>query len=131
MDIRSTALSVHVSGSHSFNNIMDYRIRLLLSDVLGRKVKERQSVNVDEIRENMEGKTTIQVKMRGHVDDYKISLDKVKLKGDVFEEIKKETIEIKNIIKEKILNQPDLEEKELPEWVEEDSGLEIEWEDEK
>ncbi len=131
MDIRSTALSVHVSGSHSFNNIMDYRIRLLLSDVLGRKVKERQSVNVDEIRKNMEGKTTIQVKMRGHVDDYKISLDKVKLKGDVFEEIKKETIEIKNIIKEKILNQPDLEEKELPEWVEEDSGLEIEWEDEK
>ena len=69
--------------------------------------------------------------MKGHVDDSKISLDKLKLKGDVFEEIKKETIEIKNIIKEKILNQPDLEEKESPEWVEEDSGLEIDWEDEK
>lgn len=131
MEIHSTALSVHVSGSHSFNNIMDYRIRLLLSDVLGRKVKEKQSINMDEIRENLEGKTTIQLKMKGHVDNPKISLDKVKLKGDVFEEIKKETIEIKNIIKEKILNQPDLEEKESPEWVEEDSGLEIDWEDEK
>ena len=46
MEIHSTALSVHVSGSHSFNNIMDYRIRLLLSDVLGRKVKEKQSSSV-------------------------------------------------------------------------------------
>ena len=27
MDIRSTALSVHVSGEHNFDNIMDYKVR--------------------------------------------------------------------------------------------------------
>ena len=34
MDINSSALSVHVSGNHSFDNIMDFKVRLLLSDLL-------------------------------------------------------------------------------------------------
>ena len=129
MDINSTALSVHVSGSHNFKNIMDYKVRLLLSDVLGNKVKESKSIDLDDINKNKEGKTTIQVRMKGHVDNPKIYLDKLKIKEDVFEEIKKETQEIKNLIQEKILNKT--KDNEIPEWVEEDAGIEIDWSDEK
>ena len=49
MDIHSTALSVHVSGEHSFDNIMDYKVRLLLSDVLGNKIKK--SMNLEDIEQ--------------------------------------------------------------------------------
>jgi hypothetical protein len=128
MDIHSTALSVHVSGTHSFNNIMDYKVRLLLSDVLGKKVDERKSINLNELEHNHDGKTTIQLRMKGHVDKPKISLDKLKLKEDVLTEIKKETEEIKNIIEEKILNKPNSKKEKIKE---EDSDIEINWDDEK
>ena len=123
MDINSTALSVHVSGSHSFDNIMDYKVRLFLSDVLGNKVKE--SMNLEEIEHNHEGKTTIQLKMSGHVDKPEISLDKIQLKEDIAKEILKEGEEVIKIIENKILN------KETPEKEEEENlDIEIEWDDE-
>ncbi|MBT4738340.1 MAG: hypothetical protein HOO15_03860, partial [Flavobacteriales bacterium] len=117
MDIRSTALSVHVSGEHSFDNIMDYKVRLLLSDVLGNKVKE--SMSLEEIEHNHEGKTTIQLKMSGHVDDPKISLDKVQLKEDIVNEIIEEGEEVIKIIENKILNKGDPDTKEEKEKEEE------------
>jgi len=125
MDINSTALSVHVSGNHSFDNIMDYKVRLLLSDVLGNKVKE--SMSLEEMEHNHEGKTTVQLKMSGHLDDLKISLDKVKIKEDIAKEILKEGEEVIKIIENKILNKenPDTKEEE-----EEELDIEIEWDDE-
>jgi len=65
--------------------------------------------------------------MRGHVDDPKISLDKIKLKEDIVSEIIKETTQIKEIIEDKILNKKIVKEEE----IEEESGIEINWEDEK
>ena len=105
MDMHSTALSVHISGEHSFDNIMDYKVRLLLSDVLGNKVKK--SISLEEIEHNHEGKTTIQLKMSGHVDDPKISLDKIQLKEDIVKEIIEEGEEVIKIIENKILNKED------------------------
>ena len=127
MDIHSTALSVHVSGEHSFDNIMDYKVSLLLSDILGNKVKE--SMSLEEIEHNHEGKTTIQLKMSGHVDDPKISLDKVQLKEDIVNEIVEEGEEVIKIIENKILNKGDPDTKEEKE-KEEELDIEIEWDDE-
>ncbi|MBT6699503.1 MAG: hypothetical protein HOB15_03755 [Flavobacteriales bacterium] len=126
MDIHSTALSVHVSGEHSFANIMDYKVSLLLSDVLGNKVKE--SMSLEEIEHNHEGKTTIQLKMSGHVDDPKITLDKVQLKEDIVNEIIEEGEEVIKIIENKILNKEDPDTKEEKE-KEEELDIEIEWDD--
>jgi len=123
MDIHSTALSVHVSGEHSFDNIMDYKVRLLLSDILGKQVKE--SMSLEEIEHNNKGKTTIQLKMSGHVDNPEISLDKVQLKEDILNEIIEEGEEVIKIIEDKILNKEDPnEEKEK-----EELDIEIEWDD--
>ena len=121
MDINSSAMSVFISGTHSFDNIMDYKVRLLLSDVLGNKVKE--SMSLDEIEHNHEGKTTIQLKMSGHVDDPKISLDKVKLKEDIGKEILKEGEEVIKIIENKILNKENPDTKE--EKKEEEDGASV------
>lgn len=127
MEMHSTALSVHVSGNHSFNNIMDYKVRLLLSDVLGNKVRE--SISLEEIEHNHEGKTTIQLKMSGHVDEPKISLDKIKLKEDIVKEIIKEGEEVIKIIENKIINKGKPNTKEEKEEKEE-LDIEIKWDDE-
>jgi len=128
MDINSTALSVHISGTHTFENIMDYKIKLLLSDVLGNKAKNKsQNIKLEDLHHDHGGKTTVQLNMRGHVDDPKISLDKIKLKEDIVSEIIKETTQIKEIIEDKILNKKIVKEEE----IEEESGIEINWEDEK
>lgn len=128
MDIHSTALSVHISGTHTFENIIDYKIKLLLSDVLGNKAKNKsKNINLEDLNHDHSGKTTVQLNMRGNVDNPKISLDKIKLKEDIVSEIIKETTEIKDIIEEKILNKVSDKKEEK----EEESGIEINWEDEK
>ena len=128
MDIHSTALSVHISGTHTFENIIDYKIKLLLSDVLGNKAKNKsKNINLEDLNHDHSGKTTVQLNMRGNVDNPKISLDKIKLKEDIVSEIIKETTEIKDIIEEKILNKVSDKKEEK----EEESGIEINWADEK
>jgi hypothetical protein len=86
-------------------------------------------MSLEEIEHNHEGKTTIQLKMSGHIDDPKISLDKLKLKEDIVKEIVKEGEEVIKIIENKILNKenPDTEEEKKDE---EELDIEIKWDDE-
>ena len=126
MDINSSALSVHVSGHHTFDNIMDFKVRLLLSDLLGKKSRRKSNINLDNFSIDESGKTTIQLNMKGTMDDPKISLDKVKIRKDVFNEIKKESTKVKEIFEEKIFdksNNSKLKDNEK-------SEFEIEWDDE-
>lgn len=128
MDIYSSALSVHVSGEHSFNNIMDFKVRLLLSDLLGKKSKKRSNIDLENFSIDKSGKTTIQLDMEGTIDDPKISLDKVKIRKDVFNEIKKEGNQVKEIFEEKILNKKNNSTTNIEE---SEPEFEIDWEDEK
>ena len=126
MDINSSALSVHISGHHSFDNIMDFKVRLLLSDLLGKKSRGKSNINLDNFSIDETGKTTIQLNMKGPIDDPKISLDKLKIRKDVFNEIKKERKKVKEIFEEKIFdksNNSKLKDNEK-------SEFEIEWDDE-
>jgi hypothetical protein len=131
MDINSSAMSVFISGTHSFDNIMDYKVRLLLSDVLSKKSKNKSNIDKENYSINKSGKTTIQLHMEGHVDDPKVSLDKIKIKQDIFKEIKKETKEVKEIIEENILNSTKKDSSEEDEKEKEETGIELEWEDEE
>ena len=105
------------------------RRRKLHSDY---KNKRRTSYRVNRVDglENLEdeheGKTTIQLQMKGNVEDPIISLDQIQLRKDVVEGIIKETEEITNIIKNDILDNTDP----MEEYQKEDSGIELEWEDE-
>ena len=128
MDINSSALSVHISGHHSFDNIMNFKVRLLLSDLLGKKSRRKSNINVDNFSIDETGKTTIQLNMKGSIDDPKISLDKVKIRKDVFNEIKKESQKVKEIIEEKIFDKSN--NSKLKDNEKSESEFEIEWDDE-
>src|SRR5690606_27430116 len=63
MDIQSNALNLTLSGTHQFNNIIDYRIRMLLSDLLYRNSKRLGDERFGEIEDDGYGKTTLFIRM--------------------------------------------------------------------
>ena len=127
MEIKSSALSVFLSGTHTFAQEIDYSIKLLLSELLSNTFRKRNTVIDNEFGEiNEEGQifTTVYLKMTGNTDNPIISFDGLKIKEDIKESISTEIETIKTIIKEDILQGEDQ--------LEEDGqDVIIEWEDEE
>ena len=123
MEIKSSALSVFLSGTHTFNQEIDYDITLLLSELLSSSFRKENTKITEFGEEQQDGKifNTVYFKMTGNTDDPKISLNKIRFMEDVNNSIKKEKETITNIIKEDILQ---TEEKQQEEQGQE---IEIEW----
>ena len=47
MNINSSTV-VRISGEHNFNNNMNFKVRLFLSELLGKKSKKRSKINNDD-----------------------------------------------------------------------------------
>ena len=120
MEIKSSALSVFISGSHTFNQDINYDIKLLLSELLSTSFRKK---NTEFGEEEQDGKifNTVYLKMTGNTEDPKITLDKIRFMEDVSDGIKVEKTNISNIIKEDILKTKDKEVEEAGQEVE------IEW----
>ena len=128
MDIKSSVLNVSVSGTHNFNNEIDYNIQLLLSEILSNEFR-RKNTNLnkeyEKIEINNENFSKIYLKMTGNTDNPKIYFDKIYAKKKLEEKLNKEKETIKTIIREDILN--DNPKTKTPV---QDEDLIIEWEDE-
>jgi len=89
MDINSSAINISGNGTHDFDNNIDYHLQLLLSDVLGKKVKSN-STEFGEIADDGLGRTKLFLAMKGTVDDPHFAYDRKatgdKLKNDVAQE---------------------------------------------
>ena len=48
MEIKSSALSLFISGKHSFNQNIDYKIKLLLSELLFNSFRKKNTSVVSE-----------------------------------------------------------------------------------
>ncbi|PCJ25390.1 MAG: hypothetical protein COA97_07825 [Flavobacteriales bacterium] len=98
--IKSSALDLTISGTHTFDNKIDYRFKLLMSDVLWRKAKKKKKENSEfgYIEDDGLGRTALFLHMRGTVDDYKISYDTKGLKESWQEGLKKEKTTLKTIL---------------------------------
>ena len=126
MEIKSSALSVFLSGTHTFEQEIDYSIKLLLSELLSNTLRKKNTTINNEFGEvNKDGQifTTVYLKMTGNTDDPKISFDGLKIKESIQESIGAEIETIKTIIKEDILK---IEESSK----ENGQDVIIEWEDE-
>ncbi len=101
-DINSSALNLRLEGSHTFNNEINYHIRLMLDDILGNKVKKarRQQSEFGRIEDDGLGKTQLFIKMTGTVDNPIISYDLDALKTYWKEEFKEEKKVLKSLLKE-------------------------------
>jgi hypothetical protein len=102
MDIASSAFSISASGIHSFDNHYNYKVKVLLSDVLWRKAHKTKQENNEfgEVEDDGLGRTSIPLSIVGYNKDYKIKYDPKLILGDVKESFKEQKTELKTIFKE-------------------------------
>ena len=128
MEIKSSALSVFISGSHTFEQEIDYRIKLLLSELMSTKFRKKNTqvkkTEFGEVKENGKIFNTIYFKMTGNSENPNISFDGIRFREDVQKGITQEKETIITIIKEDILLTKEQEKQEKGQ------DVIIEWDDE-
>ncbi|NUM51627.1 MAG: AsmA family protein [Flavobacteriales bacterium] len=99
-EISSSALNLSVSGSHSFDNQIDYRFRILFSDLLWKKAKNAKKENSEFGYEEDDGtgKSILFLKMTGTPEKPVITYDTQGLKQKWKEDAKTEKQTLKQIL---------------------------------
>lgn len=97
MDIHSSALELTASGTHSFDNIIDYRIQLLLSQLTGKKVKQ-MNTEFGTIEDDGLGRTKIFLTMTGPAGNPKIKYDSKGVEEKIVQDVQKEKGNLKTIL---------------------------------
>jgi hypothetical protein len=101
MDVKSDALNFSLSGTHTFKNEINYKIRLLLSDLLYKKAKAAKKENTEFgiEEEDAKGKTTLYVLLTGTVDKPLFRYDSKSVKGKIVANLLNEKQNLKSIFK--------------------------------
>jgi len=97
MDIKSNATEIRLSGTHTFDQHIDYRVVAPL--------RGKTKVDPDEafgaVEDDGSGKPKIFLKITGTTDTYEVSLDKDAVKKKIASDLKKEVQELKDAFKQK------------------------------
>ncbi|MEO5572249.1 MAG: AsmA-like C-terminal region-containing protein [Bacteroidia bacterium] len=106
MEINSSALNIVASGTHGFDNIIDYHLQLLLSQLLGKKVKN-MNTEFGTIEDDNLGKTKLFISMKGPVANPKFSYDSKAWKDKLTTDVTKGTQTFKELIKKEFSRNKD------------------------
>lgn len=97
MEIRSSALDLTASGTHSFDNVVDYNLELYLSQLLGKKVKESTS-EFGTIENDGLGRLRLFLTMKGPVDNPRVKYNRIGVEKKIVHDLKKEKVVLKQIL---------------------------------
>ena len=100
MEIKSNALSLQLSGTHSFENKIDYHLQLLLSDFIKKKSKTLGDERFGEIEPDGTGNTKLLIRMYGDAENPKFSLDKKEIRKKIADDFKNERAEMKKVLRD-------------------------------
>jgi len=102
MEVKSSALNVNISGTHTFKNEINYKIKLSLNELLSKKAKKAKKENEEfgEIADDGLGRTNIFLSMTGTVDNPIIKYDSKSAIQNVKQDLKVEKQNLKTILKE-------------------------------
>lgn len=124
MNIESNVLDMGLQGEHGFDNIIDYSIRLKLSDVIfTNRKKQRKTSEFDDhlIEVEKDDDPNIYVGMKGPIENPKIELDRKNISKSINRDLKEQRKSLK-----KIFNKKEKDEKK------DDSGIQFDlFDDEK
>ena len=101
-ELSNTALNLDVWGTHSFNNDIDYHIKLLLSEYLAKRPGKSKQMD-EELIENEndpESKRCVFIHMTGTVDNPIIKYDRKAMKQKIKQDIKDEKKNLKKLLNE-------------------------------
>ncbi len=100
MAINNSAMNLVFSGTHDFDNVVDYHINLLLRDLLAAKFKKNNTKQAEfgDLIEETEKGARLFLRMQGPINDPKISYDGKKVREKIKEDMKKEQTTIKQML---------------------------------
>ncbi|HSZ26323.1 MAG TPA: AsmA-like C-terminal region-containing protein [Cytophagaceae bacterium] len=99
MQILSNVSDISISGTHTFDNEMDYKLTVPLKNI--RKPKIDKDASFGAIEEDSKKGSTLFLTLKGTADNYKIGYDTKRTKHKISEDLKKEKQEFKNLFKKK------------------------------
>ena len=102
MDINSSAFNISLSGIQEFNGPFEYRLKILLSDILGKKARKSKSYinEFGPVEDDGLGRTTLFLKLKGDRDGTVVSYDMAKLSENIKSDISQEKQDLKAILNE-------------------------------
>lgn len=101
MDIQSSAFNISCSGIHYFDNSYDYKVQLLLSEVLSSRRDTRDKIETEfgEVKKDNLGRTKLYLSISGKGAEYQVGYDIAGSKAALKENIREEKQELKSILK--------------------------------
>jgi hypothetical protein len=141
MEIQSSALNLKLSGEHTFENIIDYRLQILLSEILSRK--NRQNRNPQEqygdIIDDGLGRTTVFLRVTGNIDEPVFRYDAQGVREKMRDNLRREGQTLRNVFRrefggnpepETIAPEPEKQQRNLQRRRrQENNRIEIEWDE--
>jgi hypothetical protein len=100
MDIKTNAISLSISGTHTFENYLDYHLKITLSELLNKKRKVTENEFGEE--SDAPGKVNLFLSIKGPANNLKFVYDKKAVRAKIAADLKKEGATIKEIIKSEI-----------------------------
>jgi hypothetical protein len=97
--IANSALNIDLWGSHTFDNRIEYHIRLLLSEYLAKKSKQKED-EFGPVDSDTENRRCAHILMSGTVDNPVIRFDRQGLKQKIREDLKKEKENLLKVLNE-------------------------------
>ena len=102
MEIRSNAINVTASGTHTFNNEISYKVKLSLNDLLSKKARlaKKENDEFGEVADDGLSRMNIFLSMTGTVEHPVIKYDSKSAIQNVKQDLKVEKQNLKGILKE-------------------------------
>ncbi|MGD1960514.1 MAG: AsmA-like C-terminal region-containing protein [Fulvivirga sp.] len=115
MKVGTNVTDIKISGAHTFDQKIDYRIVAPLRSA--KKIDKDEAFGA--IEENVEGRSMLFLKIMGTTTDYRVVYDKQSVKKKIVSDLKKELQELKKAFKDKGLKKEhtvELEEDDYFDW---------------
>ena len=100
--IKSTAINMELWGKHGFDNVIDYHIQLLISELLAKRKKVNKDFDeeLSLVENDPENRRSVFIVMSGPIDNPTIRYDHKGAREKIKEDIKQEKQNMKQILKE-------------------------------
>ncbi len=98
--LKNSALDIELSGSQTFDNVIDYRIKLRLGDYLAKRPCKNKQLDeeLSEMENDPENKRCVFLHMTGTIDKPIITYDRKAMKQKIKEDLKEEKNTLKKLL---------------------------------
>lgn len=102
MAIENNAMNLEIAGTHNFDNYMNYRLKIRVTELLANKSGWVKRKKERQLEENKDGGLSAYILMIGTPDDLKIKYDRKAVKDKIKTEVKQERKEFFKELKREI-----------------------------